>query len=128
MARNLGTMIVLTTGKQDSGTRATLAFSWGCAALAMGQSAAVYMTMDGTVWASRGAARDVSVAGFESLQDYVEQFVELGGEILVCAPCSEYYCSFDPNTNPGALIEEATLVGLATIVARTAPETKVITL
>ncbi|MBM4372318.1 MAG: hypothetical protein FJ098_11730, partial [Deltaproteobacteria bacterium] len=60
----VGTLIVLTTGKQDRGTRATLAFSWGCAALAMGQQAAIYLTMDGTIWAASAATKGVSVAGF----------------------------------------------------------------
>jgi predicted peroxiredoxin len=127
MSKELGTMIVLTTGKQDRGTRATLAFSWGCAALAMGQTVAVYLTMDGTVWASKGAADNVSVAGFETLDCYIEQFLALGGEILVCAPCSEYYCSFTPASGHSALLPEAQLVGLATIVSRTGQGTKIIT-
>jgi predicted peroxiredoxin len=127
MSKELGTMIVLTTGKQDRGTRATLAFSWGCAALAMGQNVAVYLTMDGTVWATKGAADNVSVAGFESLDCYIDQFLALGGEILVCAPCSEYYCSFTPTSGRSALLGEAQLVGLATIVSRTGQATKIIT-
>ncbi len=122
------TMIVLTTGKQDRGTRATLAFSWGCAALAMGQRVALYLTMDGTVWAVQGSDRGVAVSGFEPLGEYVEQFLALGGEILVCAPCSEYYCSLD-GIQPGAVLRQGTsLVGLATIVHRIGSETKVITL
>ena len=51
-------LIILTTGKQDRGTRATLAFSWGRAALAMGQEVTMYLTMDGTVWAMRGSVRE----------------------------------------------------------------------
>lgn len=122
------TMIVLTTGKQDRGTRATLAFSWGCAALAMGQRVALYLTMDGTVWAVQGSDRGVAVSGFEPLGEYVEQFLALGGEMLVCAPCSEYYCSLD-GIQPGAILRQGTsLVGLATIVHRIGSETKVITL
>jgi predicted peroxiredoxin len=127
MSKELGTMIVLTTGKQDRGTRATLAFSWGCAALAMGQNVAVYLTMDGTVWATRGAAEKVTVAGFEALDTYIDQFLALGGEVLVCAPCSEYYCSYTPTADDKKLLEEAQLVGLATIVSRTGASTKVIT-
>ena len=121
------TVIVLTTGKQDRGTRATLAFSWGCAALAMGQRVALYLTMDGTIWASRGAMKDVAVAGFEPLQNYQQQFVSLGGQLLVCSPCSEYYCDFQRDECPSTLVDEATLVGLATIVARIGSATRVIT-
>jgi predicted peroxiredoxin len=120
------TMIVLTTGKQDRGTRATLAFSWGCAALAMGQNVSVYLTMDGTIWAVKGAAKGVEVGGFEPLEDYVEQFLGLGGKILVCAPCSEYYCTFDREQIPGTFIHDCELVGLATVVAQTGNGTRVI--
>jgi predicted peroxiredoxin len=121
-------MIVLTTGKVDRGTRATLAFSWGCAALAMGKKAAIYLTMDGTIWAIPGATRGVVVAGFEPLQDYIEQFKALGGEILVCGPCSEYYCNLERSSVGGeSLIPGIELVGLATIVSRIEAQSNVIT-
>lgn len=120
-------LITLTTGKQDRGTRATLAFSWACAALAMGKKVIVYITMDGTVWGTKGATKGVEVGGFEPLEDYFEQFFALGGELLVCAPCSEYYCSFDRSAIQGTLLEEAQLTGLATIVGRTGPNTKTVT-
>ena len=120
-------MITLTTGKQDRGTRATLALSWGCAALAMGQNVSLFLTMDGTVWASKGSAKEVAVAGFEPLEEYFEQFTELGGELLVCAPCTEYYCSVDTNNIGGVLRTEAELTGLATIVSKIGDTTKTIT-
>ncbi|MDQ7823429.1 MAG: DsrE family protein [Candidatus Eremiobacteraeota bacterium] len=127
MTENNDLIMVLTTGKQDRGTRATLAFAWGCAALAMGKQVSMYLTMEGTMWALRGAMRDVEVGGFEPLSAYLEQYCALGGELLVCAPCSEYYCSFDRDTMTEKLIPEAKLVGLTTIVGKTGPSTKVIT-
>jgi predicted peroxiredoxin len=121
------TLITLTSGKQDRGTRATLAFSWGCAALAMGQKVTLFMTMEGTVWATRGAMKNVIVGGFEPLETYLEQFQALGGELLVCAPCSEYYCSIDGSQLTGKVIQNAELSGLATIVSRIGKETKTVT-
>ena len=120
-------LIALTTGKTDRGTRATLAFSWGCAALAMGMKVTIFMTMEGTIWAARGAAAGVEVAGFEPLDSYYEQFLALGGEILVCAPCTEYYCAFDKNQIDRTLVDEANLSGLATVVGRIGSNTKVVT-
>jgi len=125
MEKHTDLLITLTTGKQDRGTRATLALSWGCTALAMGQTVTIFFTMDGTVWAAKGAAKGVSVAGFEPLENYIEQFLGLGGEILVCAPCTEYYCSIgDLAKYP--LIEEAQLAGLATVVSKIGKQTKTI--
>jgi len=120
-------IVVLTTGKQDRGTRATLAFSWACTALAMGKEAAVYLTMDGTIWASQGSEHGVQVGGFEPLSNYIEQFIALGGELLVCAPCSEFYCGVDHSIMPGQLRPECVLVGLATVVGRSGPGTTTVT-
>jgi len=127
MGKETTTLITLTTGKQDRGTRATLAFSWGCAALAMGQKVSMFLTMEGTVWAVRGSMRDVEVGGFEPLEDYLDQFLALGGELLVCAPCSEYYCAFDRGSIRDTFVQEAKLTGLATIVSLMDEHTKMVT-
>jgi len=115
------------TGKQDRGARATLAFSWGCASLAMGKEVTMFLTMEGTIWATKGAMIGVMVEGFESLEDYLEQFLTLGGELLVCAPCTEYYCSFDRSQIGSIMAEDAKLTGLATIVSKMGEHTKAIT-
>ena len=120
------TIVVLTSGKQDRGTRATLAFSWACAALAMGKTVAVYLTMDGTVWSSKAAGNSVQVQGFDPISEYMEQFFALGGRLLVCAPCSQFYCSME-NMPKESLFEEIELVGLATVVGLTQDTTKVVT-
>ncbi|MBC8146759.1 MAG: DsrE family protein [Bacteroidetes bacterium] len=120
-------LITITTGKQDRGSRATLAFSWGCAALAMGQSVCIYLSMDGTIWAVKGAMKGVEVGGFEPLNDYLEQFTALGGELLVCAPCTEYYCAFDRTSINTTLIDQANITGLASIVAKMGENTKSLT-
>jgi predicted peroxiredoxin len=121
------TLITLTTGKQDRGTRAILAFSWGCASLAMGQKVSIFLTMEGTIWATKGANYGVEVGGFEPLSEYMEQFCALGGEILVCAPCSEYYCSEENLHLSDKIIKEAKLTGLATIVSKLGEKTKTVT-
>lgn len=117
MQNSCDTMVVLTSGKQDRGARATLAFSWACSALALGKATSLFLTMDGTVWAMKKAADGVQVDGFEQLSNYLETFLSLGGNLLVCAPCTEYYCSMSSEAGPAALIEGAELAGLATVVA-----------
>ncbi|MFZ2957007.1 MAG: DsrE family protein [Candidatus Ozemobacteraceae bacterium] len=120
-------IIVLTTGKQDRGTKATLAFSWGCTALAMGKSVSMFLTMEGTIWALQNAMKDVAVGGFEPLSNYLEQYLELGGEILVCAPCSLYYCSSDSDNIQSRLIPNSRMVGLTTVVGMAGPGSSIIT-
>lgn len=87
----------------------------------------MFLTMEGTIWAVRGATKGVEVGGFEPLEDYLKQFLALGGEILVCAPCSEYYCSSDRRAISDTLIEEAGLSGLATIVSMIGENTTPVT-
>ena len=120
-------VVVLTTGKQDRGARATLALAWACTSLAMGKPVTLYLTMDGTVWALRGSTDGVQCAGFEPLGEYFDQFFALGGELLVCAPCTEYYCSFDRSRIAESLLPEAEVSGLTTLVSKTGPQTTVVT-
>jgi uncharacterized protein involved in oxidation of intracellular sulfur len=114
-------LVVLTTGKQDRGTRATLAFSWACSALALGKKTSVFLTMDGTVWAVDGSLKGIQVDGFEPLAAYVDQFRDLGGRVLVCAPCTKYYCGVNGNESERPLMRGAELVGLATVVSDLGP-------
>jgi predicted peroxiredoxin len=127
MSRQHDALVVLTSGKQDRGARATLAFSWACSALALGKRTAIFLTMDGTVWGIRGTAAGVQVQGFEPLDNYIETFRSLGGAILICAPCSEYYCAFAPKGTPLELLAGAELEGLATVVSSAGPGCTVVT-
>jgi predicted peroxiredoxin len=120
-------LIVLTSGKQDRGTRATLAFSWACTSLAMGKRTALYLTMDGTMWAHKNAAEGVQVQGFEPLAEYLDQFTSLEGRLMACAPCSEYYCSYNRELMDSILIRGVELVGLSTVVSLIQPTTNVVT-
>ena len=53
------------------------------------------------------------VQGFEPLDIYVQQFLEAGGDLIVCSPCDEFFCSIGKGE---ALLEGATLGGLTGIV------------
>lgn len=110
-------MIILTTGKQDRGARATLAFAWACAALALGKETSIFLTMDGAIWAMEHSVDGVQVAGFEPLTNHVETFFALGGKMLLCAPCSEYYCGMGLPQRAPALWPEAVITGLTSVVS-----------
>lgn len=120
-------VVVLTTGKQDRGSRATLAFAWGCSSLALGRKTAMFLTMDGTTWAMHGATTKVQVQGFEPLRDYLESFLVLGGKLFVCAPCTEYFCGLAGEEDRDRLIEGAEPAGLATVVSSAGPGCHLVT-
>jgi predicted peroxiredoxin len=106
-------LIVLTTGPEDRGNRATLAFSMGMAAVISGVDTTVYLTMSGTFWSRWKASEAVHIDGFEPLSKYMKQYLENGGHLLVCSPCAAFYCSI---AEDAALIEGAELCGLTHIV------------
>jgi predicted peroxiredoxin len=86
----------------------------------------MFLTMDGTIWALQGSADSVKVEGFEPLKEYIDQFKDLGGEILVCAPCSEYYCGVSEEGKT-KLLPEYHPSGLSSIVGMITPQTSVVT-
>jgi predicted peroxiredoxin len=79
--------VLLTSGREDGGKRATLAFSMACTALAMEAEAALFLIGDGADWAYEGRAEDVHVRGFPPLEELMNQYVELGGRLMLCSAC-----------------------------------------
>lgn len=106
-------LIILTSGPEDRGNRATLAFSMGVTALFTGVDTTIYMTMGGTFWSRKSSIERVRIDGFEPLKEYVEQYRELGGKIVICSPCDEFYCSIDL---AGERLDGSELVGLTYVV------------
>ena len=106
-------MIILTTGPDDRGNRATLAFAMGVSALVSGVDTTIFMTMSGTFWSRQSSCQKVQLEGFDPLPTYVEQFGELGGKVLVCSPCHAFYCSTSGEED---LLPGAQLAGLTHVV------------
>jgi predicted peroxiredoxin len=106
-------MIMLTTGPEDRGNRATLAFAMGLAALISGVDTTIFMTMSGTFWSRTSASERVHINGFDPLQTIIGQYRELGGGILVCSPCHDFYCSI---ASGAELLPGAELAGLTHVV------------
>ena len=80
-------VIIATHGGEDP-ERASLPFVMGNAALAM-EVDEVIIALQGTgvTLAKKGCYEHVFAGGLDPLKKLVDSFVELGGKILVCAPC-----------------------------------------
>ncbi len=106
-------MIILTTGPEDRGNRATLAFAMGVSSLDL-RCRHYRLHDDGrhflvaTDRLQQGAHRRLRPA-----VDHIEQFAELGGKVLVCSPCHEFYCSVAKDAQ---LLPGAELAGLTHVV------------
>ena len=95
-------VVILTTGDEDGGKRATLAFTAATCAAAMDRRTVVFMVGDGAHWAYEGRAATVRQAGFPPLQDLMDSLVEMGGEMYVCSTC-DGVCSIAGEHDAGGL-------------------------
>ncbi len=86
MAENEKLVIMATHGPEDP-ERATIPFVMACAALASDVSVVIGFQADGVRLAQIGEAETVQAPEFPPLVKLLADFQELGGTLLVCAPC-----------------------------------------
>jgi predicted peroxiredoxin len=90
--------VILASGLEDGGKRATLALAAACTAQAMDLNTIVFLIGDGAYWGYDGHAEGVHAPGFPALADLMESFFESGGQILLCSAC-DAVCSSPTNTD-----------------------------
>lgn len=84
--------VILASGVQDGGKRATLAASMACTALSMDLTTHLFMIGDGSHWAYAGHADGIQVPGFPALEELLDSFVLLGGDLCLCSACDQALC------------------------------------
>jgi predicted peroxiredoxin len=95
-------VVLLATGNDDGGKRATLAFTAATCAAAMDKRTIVFLAGDGAHWAYEGRAAGVQQKGFPPLDELVGCLIDMGGEIYVCSTCDEV-CSVPSDDEPDNL-------------------------
>ncbi|MDH5231027.1 MAG: DsrE family protein [Gammaproteobacteria bacterium] len=80
--------IILSTGMQDAGKKATLAFSAACSALALDKSVSVFLIGDGVVWADQNITKEIITPGFPPLDSLIDNYIEFGGHLAMCSACA----------------------------------------
>ena len=80
-------MVVIVTHGGEDPERACLPFVVANAALAMDVQAVVILQGTAVTLAKKGCYEHVFAPGLPPLKDLVDSFIELGGTLLVCAPC-----------------------------------------
>lgn len=84
--------VILTSGAEDGGKRATLAASMACTALSMDLRTHLFLVGDGSYWAYEGHADGIQVVGFPALEELLDSFVLLGGSLAICSTCDQVLC------------------------------------
>ncbi len=105
-------LVISLTHAEDDVDRASVAMVVAGAAVASEQRTTVFLSSDGVWLAKKGVAETLHEGGFAPLGDLVADFVEEGGEFLVCSPCVK-----KRGITQDDLITGATIVGGASLVA-----------
>jgi predicted peroxiredoxin len=105
--------VILASGPEDAGKRATLALAAACTAQAMDLETIVFLIGDGAHWAYQGHAERVHAPGFPALADLIDSFVEAGGQLLLCSAC-DGICA-----QPGLRRRDVRVRGLPSLLSHT---------
>lgn len=101
-------VVNLATGLNEDAERVTVAFLVAGAALDAGKQVGMWLTRDAVRLALPGEAKGEACDGCPPLERLFEQFVEKGGELMVCPICFN-----------ARKLEESQLVGNARLVGAT---------
>lgn len=114
-------VVMLASGPEDGGKRATLAFCAAATALSMDQDVEVFLVGDGAYWAYEGRTDGIQQSGFPALSELLESVGELGGEIHICSTCDQV-CGVPSDGEAGTLLRRSDVRprGLAAVLASVA--------
>jgi uncharacterized protein len=104
-------MVIIATHAGEDPERATFPFAMGNAAFAMDEEATIVLQGSGVFLAKKGYVEHVHASGFDPLKKLMDDFLELGGKILVCAPCIK-----ERHIEEGDLIEKAQVIAAGTVI------------
>lgn len=103
-------VIVVTHGKDDV-ERASMAFHVAGVAVNTGQTATVFLMVEGAWLATKGYADELHQEGLPPLKELINTFLQGGGEILVCGTCAKIR-----GFGPEDVIEGARIAGAINLV------------
>ena len=88
MAEKEKKVFYIGTRASDDPEKAAMPFVMACAALAMNIKATIALQGNAVYLAQKGYAEKVLPGGgFPPMKELLDNFMELGGELKVCAPC-----------------------------------------
>ena len=106
-------LIIVSTGREDHGLKALLAFAIADTALNMGVKTSIFLTLSGVLWGYKAKVSSFHIPGYEPLDDLINRFVESDlSHLMMCSPCAEGFCSIE---NLAPIREQVQLVGLSHI-------------
>ncbi len=80
------------------------------AALAMGQEALIWLTLDGVKIAKKGVADNLVSPSFSKIKDLLQQYTDAGGKLGICPACAKTH-----EVSEDDVIENASWMGAAAV-------------
>ena len=108
-----GKLILMATHGPEDPERASIPFVMALAALASDMEASIGFQASGVMLIRKGCAEHVFAAGFPPLKELLDNYLEMGGQLLVCGPCVQAR-----QIDAAEFVEGATIVSAATFVAQ----------
>lgn len=109
-------LIVITHGVEDGIRQILFAFQFSITLKNMGIDVEVFLTGLAAKWAYRGIDQMVQGENFIVLRDYIKEFLNSGGAIMVCRTCyGEEYNLKEREEMNNSLTEGVKMVGLSVI-------------
>lgn len=108
--QNVNNTYFYTLTSVDDLDRIALPLVLANAALAMGQKAFLWLTLDAVKVAKKGAMNDSISPSFSSIQDLLNQYKNAGGKIGICPACAKTHGVTEDN-----ILENASWMGAAAV-------------
>ena len=121
MAKTEKLVIISTTGPENI-EKATLPFVVATAAQTLDAQVVIILQASAVLLAKKGMAENVNANGFMPLKKLMDTFIELGGQLFVCAPCMK-----ERLIQPTDLIEGSTVVAAGTVAEEVLSATSTLT-
>lgn len=115
-------LVFISTVGLENPEKATLPFVIATAGLTVDAEVVVILQSNAVMLAKNGMANHVNAPGFIPLEKLMQDFIELGGRLLLCSPCLK-----ERNIASEDLIEGSIIVAAATVVDEVLTAKSVIT-
>ena len=120
MNENRDILIIISTGKEDGGRKASLGFALATSSVFSGIKTSLFLTGSGSTWGVVKHAKTSHIEGFESIDQYINDFISNDGKLLMCSPCLKFYCGIEEHKlddikNNKEVYSSMEYVGFATI-------------
>lgn len=80
-------LVIIATHAEDDPERATIPFAMATVALASEVEVTVVLQADGVWLGTKDYSNRIKAEAFPSLSELMTEFRQLGGALMVCAPC-----------------------------------------